>query len=182
MLLCLCRGNPMERSKFSLCFLPRYTLHSHAPLSMQAYSSSLSRSAQVPICTESEFLLFLEEHPERDDGSVDEAPANDRHDCCHPPNLITVRKKSRKCCIAIQISLQFPFPSLQLFLTPSLATKPQNEENCSGQRQGNVPTPIKTRNPVQNLPKSTTALLELSTKSSGLAQRPQIQFGKGART
>lgn len=42
--------------------------------------------------------------------------------------------------------------------------------------------PIKTKNPVQNLPKSTTAFPELSIKSSGLAHRPQIQFGSGART
>jgi hypothetical protein len=45
-----------------------------------------------------------------------------------------------------------------------------------------LPTPIKTKNPVQNLPKSTIAFPELSTKSSGLAHRPQIQFGSGART
>jgi len=43
--------------------------------------------------------------------------------------------------------------------------------------------PITTKNPVQNLPKSTTAPLPpLSTKSSGLAHLPQIQLGRGART
>ena len=42
--------------------------------------------------------------------------------------------------------------------------------------------PITTKKPVQNFPKSTIALLPLSTKSSGLEHRPQIQFGRGART
>lgn len=53
---------------------------------------------------------------------------------------------------------------------------------CPQVRKGDIPTPIKTKNPVQNRPKSTTALLLLSTKSSGLAHRPQIQFGRGAST
>lgn len=39
-----------------------------------------------------------------------------------------------------------------------------------------------TKNPVQNRPKSTTAFPLDSTKSSGLAHRPQIQFGSGAST
>lgn len=43
-------------------------------------------------------------------------------------------------------------------------------------------TPINTRNPVQNFPKSSMAFPPLSTKSSGFPHRPQIQFGKGART
>jgi hypothetical protein len=43
-----------------------------------------------------------------------------------------------------------------------------------------VPTPITTKKPVRNLPKSITPELELSIKSSGLLARPQIQFGKGA--
>jgi len=43
-------------------------------------------------------------------------------------------------------------------------------------------TPINTKNPVQNFPKSRMAFPPLSTKSSGLAHRPHIQFGNGART
>jgi len=43
-------------------------------------------------------------------------------------------------------------------------------------------TPINTKNPVQNFPKSRMAFPPLSSKSSGLAHRPQIQFGNGART
>lgn len=46
----------------------------------------------------------------------------------------------------------------------------------------NVPMPITTRNPVQNLPRSSSELPELSTKSSGLENWPQIQLGSGART
>jgi hypothetical protein len=46
----------------------------------------------------------------------------------------------------------------------------------------NLPTPITTRNPVQNLPKSMTAFPALSMKSSGFEHRPQIQFGSGAIT
>jgi hypothetical protein len=46
----------------------------------------------------------------------------------------------------------------------------------------NLPTPITTRNPVQNLPKSITAFPALSMKSSGFEHRPQIQFGSGAIT
>lgn len=42
-------------------------------------------------------------------------------------------------------------------------------------------TPINTRNPVQNFPKSRMAFPPLSTKSSGFAHLPHIQFGKGAR-
>jgi hypothetical protein len=50
-------------------------------------------------------------------------------------------------------------------------------------REGqNLPTPITTKNPVQNLPKSMTAFPALSMKSSGFAHRPQIQFGSGAIT
>lgn len=41
--------------------------------------------------------------------------------------------------------------------------------------------PMTTKNPVQNLPRSKTAVPELS-KSSGLEQRPQIQLGSGAST
>jgi len=41
--------------------------------------------------------------------------------------------------------------------------------------------PMRTKNPVQNFPKSATAF-PLDSKSSGLAHRPQIQFGRGART
>ena len=43
-----------------------------------------------------------------------------------------------------------------------------------------VPIPITTKNPVQNLPKSMTALPELSMKSSGFAHRPHMKFGNGA--
>lgn len=43
-------------------------------------------------------------------------------------------------------------------------------------------TPINTRKPVKNRPKSATALPELSMKSSGFAHRAQIQFGTGAMT
>lgn len=42
--------------------------------------------------------------------------------------------------------------------------------------------PITTKNPVKNRPRSRTAAPELSTKSSGLAQRLQIQLGIGAIT
>lgn len=47
---------------------------------------------------------------------------------------------------------------------------------------GNVPIPITTRKPVRNRPRSSTAAPELSTKSSGLAHRLQIQLGRGATT
>jgi hypothetical protein len=42
------------------------------------------------------------------------------------------------------------------------------------------PIPITTKNPVRNRPKSTIAVPALSMKSSGFAQRPQIQLGRGA--
>ena len=42
--------------------------------------------------------------------------------------------------------------------------------------------PMTTRNPVANLPKSMTADPADSMKSSGLAQRAQIQLGRGAMT
>ena len=45
-----------------------------------------------------------------------------------------------------------------------------------------VPTPMTTRNAVQNRPKSTIALPELSMKSSGFEHLPHIQLGSGART
>jgi hypothetical protein len=44
-----------------------------------------------------------------------------------------------------------------------------------------LPIPITTRNPVQNLPKSTTAFPALSIKSSGFEHLPHIQLGRGAR-
>lgn len=47
---------------------------------------------------------------------------------------------------------------------------------------GDSPIPINTKNPVIKRPKSTAALPELSIKSSGLAHRAQIQFGRGAIT
>jgi hypothetical protein len=50
------------------------------------------------------------------------------------------------------------------------------------EKVSNLPTPITTRNPVQNLPKSMTAFPALSMKSSGFEHRPQIQFGSGAIT
>jgi len=44
-------------------------------------------------------------------------------------------------------------------------------------------SPITTKNPVANFPKSRTALpLPSAPKSSGFAHRPQIQLGSGART
>ena len=46
----------------------------------------------------------------------------------------------------------------------------------------NIPTPMTTKKPVQNLPKSTTAFPAVSMKSSGFAHLPHIQFGKGAIT
>lgn len=46
----------------------------------------------------------------------------------------------------------------------------------------NVPMPMTTRNPVQNLPKSTTAFPALSIKSSGFAHLEHMKFGKGAVT
>ena len=49
-------------------------------------------------------------------------------------------------------------------------------------RAKNVPIPMITKNPVKKRPRSSTAAPELSTKSSGLAQRLQIQLGTGART
>lgn len=45
-----------------------------------------------------------------------------------------------------------------------------------------IPTPITTKKPVQNLPKSTTALPALSMKSSGFAHFPHMKFGNGAMT
>lgn len=45
-----------------------------------------------------------------------------------------------------------------------------------------VPMPMTTKKPVKNRPTSRTAAPELSTKSSGLAQRLQIQLGIGATT
>ena len=44
-----------------------------------------------------------------------------------------------------------------------------------------IPTPMTTRKAVQNRPKSTIALPELSMKSSGFEHRLHIQFGNGAR-
>ena len=44
----------------------------------------------------------------------------------------------------------------------------------------NIPIPMTTKKPVQNLPKSTAALPALSMKSSGFAHLPHIQFGRGA--
>ena len=46
----------------------------------------------------------------------------------------------------------------------------------------NVPMPMTTRNPVQNLPKSITALPALSIKSSGFAHLEHMKFGNGAAT
>ena len=64
---------------------------------------------------------------------------------------------------------------IQSFSHPLRYHKPKNS--------GNSPTPITTKNPVTNLPKSTSGLPPPSLpKSSGLAHLPQIQFGKGART
>jgi hypothetical protein len=45
-----------------------------------------------------------------------------------------------------------------------------------------VPIPITTKNPVRNLPKSTTPFPWLSIKSSWFAARPHNQFGIGAIT
>lgn len=56
----------------------------------------------------------------------------------------------------------------------------QRKEGCS--RLNNSPIPINTKKPVKKRPKSATALPELSIKSSGLAHRAQIQFGRGAMT
>lgn len=58
---------------------------------------------------------------------------------------------------------------------PGPADRPSRAKN-------DLPIPITTKNPVQNRPKSTIALLPLSTKSSGFEHCPQIQFGKGAST
>lgn len=46
----------------------------------------------------------------------------------------------------------------------------------------NVPMPMTTRNPVQNLPKSITAFPALSIKSSGFAHLAHMKFGNGAIT
>ena len=49
-------------------------------------------------------------------------------------------------------------------------------------KRTNIPIPMTTRKPVQNLPKSTTAFPAFSMKSSGFAHLPHIQFGSGAIT
>ena len=61
--------------------------------------------------------------------------------------------------------------------------KTRNEAKGGAKRkEKNVPIPIMTKNPVKKRPTSTIAAPALSTKSSGFAHRPQIQFGTGART
>jgi hypothetical protein len=52
--------------------------------------------------------------------------------------------------------------------------------SCAAWRD--VPIPMTTKNPVRNLPKSTTPFPWLSMKSSLFAALPHSQFGNGAIT
>lgn len=59
----------------------------------------------------------------------------------------------------------------------------KQEKNYYVELNGNLPIPITTKNPVKNLPKSTTALPSLSAvKSFGFDHLPQMAFGRGATT
>lgn len=110
-----------------------------------------------------EFRLLLEEHAERDDCAVDEQTTSNGHDHSTNRNQIRVCEDDGECCHTAGQR----WPDLILFPT--------------GPR-GGLPIPMTTKNPVQKRPRSITPAPELSTKSSGLAQRPQIQLGSGAIT
>lgn len=110
-----------------------------------------------------EFRLLLEEHAKRDDCSVNEKTTRNRHDHSAGGNQVRVCEDDGECC------------HTEGQREPSLILLPIRP------RRG-LPIPMTTRNPVQKRPRSITPAPELSTKSSGLAHRPQIQLGSGAIT
>lgn len=70
-------------------------------------------------------------------------------------------------------------------ISPILSRKRKREKGTKDyvEFNGNLPIPIMTKNPVKNLPKSTTALPSLSAvKSFGFDHLPQMAFGSGATT
>ncbi len=108
----------------------------------------------------SKLLLLLEEQPETYDGAIDQGASHYTHKHGRDGDDMAVCQNHRQ------------------YLDASVRPARKWEAEYS-------PTPIVTRNPVKNRPKSMMAPAEpplLSTKSSGFAQRPQIQLGTGAST
>jgi len=113
-----------------------------------------------------EFLLLVEEHAEADNGSVNQKTANYGHSHGLNCDEAGVREDNGKSCTRIShVNGIAPCAKPLLDL-----------------EQRDLPIPITTKNPVKKRPRSRTAAPELSTKSSGLAQCPQIQLGMGAMT
>lgn len=113
-------------------------------------------------------LLFLEKQAKANNRSVDEQAARDGHDHGLDTNEARVREDDGKGC-GNNVSKRFISHLIK-------------QGRGRGREGENVPMPIMTKNPVKNRPTSTMAAPALSTKSSGLAHRPQIQLGMGATT
>ena len=126
-------------------------------------------------------LLLLEEHPETDDCAIDEQATYDRHNHSRERDNIRMRQYCRQSCKHDSLAAFLPIFQISASLHPHSYAHSTNRKSGL-KRKRDLPTPITTKNPVQNFPKSTTAFPLLSTKSSGLAHRPQIQLGSGANT
>jgi hypothetical protein len=118
-------------------------------------------------------LVLLEEHGEADDGRVYQQSTRNGHG----------RSTALYGRRVVQQGWKSYFHQLAVFtrMRSALSSLSHNKSTiCDA--PGYSPTPIITKKPVMNLPKSTTPFPELSMKSSWFAARPQIQFGKGAIT
>jgi len=109
---------------------------------------------QVPVRIASlEVFALLEEHGETDDCAIDKQSPNDTHGSRFLIDQRAMGKQDRKCCSKSAHVPRFRF-------SISRTKEGESAWTC------NVPIPMTTRNPVRNLPKSTTPLPPDSIKSS----------------
>ncbi|KAI0470876.1 hypothetical protein GGR56DRAFT_118147 [Xylariaceae sp. FL0804] len=169
---CLCRAPPEVAPNHPLSSAPPSVCSSRFRLS----GWSVDRSTPL------ELLLLLEEHAERDDSPVDQQPPDDAHGHGADLDQVRVREDDGQSCGGGRTQVSRCFSCSWRWTRSAWRRRHPAGRRRRAWEKKNVPMPMSTRKPVQKRPRSSTALPELSTKSSGLAQREQIQLGSGAST
>lgn len=110
-------------------------------------------------------LLFLEKETKADNGSINQETTGNGHDHSFNADDVGVGEDNGEGYEGCAISKRCTIDEKTIM---------------TGRERENLPMPMTTKKPVKKRPTSRTAAPELSTKSSGLAQRLLIQFGIGA--
>ena len=99
-----------------------------------------------------EVFALLEKHGEADNGAINKQSSNDTHDGSLLVDQCAMREEDRESCLwqSDLIRMEMAGQRMSKLFTP-----------CE-----DVPMPMTTRNPVRNLPKSTSPLPPDSMKSS----------------